>query len=256
MDDPTTLIRELSIPLTPIATGLEPILPTLPGIRCVAFDVYGTLLISERQSGAKAMARLRQIYQLAAPAASLDDLISREHCLLKAAGIEFPEVEIRDLWRELYPDHDAGLLALHYELLSHRVWPMPGLKLPDRMPVALVSNAQFYTPLILQTLMPLPLDPELSIYSYEHRQAKPGAFLFEKLADSLRRRDISPHEVMFVGNDHRKDIAPAKEAGFRTVLFAGDSRSLVHLPSSCPPDAIITHLSQLSSLLEVSSLNP
>ncbi len=40
------LIRQQCRPLAPIATGEEPVLQQLTGIRAVMFDVYGTLLIS------------------------------------------------------------------------------------------------------------------------------------------------------------------------------------------------------------------
>ncbi len=40
------IIRHHCHPLEPIATNVEPMLPPQHGIRCVLFDVYGTLLIS------------------------------------------------------------------------------------------------------------------------------------------------------------------------------------------------------------------
>jgi putative hydrolase of the HAD superfamily len=51
----------------------------------------------------------------------------------------------------------------------------------------------------------------------------------------------------------RKDILPARRAGFQTVLFAGDARSL-RMGADAPqaetlPDLIVTELSQLISWL-------
>ncbi|YCM45204.1 hypothetical protein V2O64_04100 [Verrucomicrobiaceae bacterium 227] len=254
MESHFSLIQKLTRPLEPIPTGLKPVLPRLEGIRCLAFDIYGTLLISERQCPRSAMATLIKAHRLPASKASLDELISRHHAKAHSEGIEHPEVEIREIWSELYPGHDAEKLALHYELLSHHVWPMPGLQLPDDLLIAVVSNAQFYTPQILETIRPLPVDPDLAFYSYHHLQAKPGLYLFEKLKKALSRRNISPSEVLFLGNDHEKDILPAKKTGFQTALFAGDTRSLSFQSGDMAPDSIITHLSQLSSLLGVSSL--
>jgi len=250
----SSLIHHLSNPLEPIPTGLKPVLPSLNGMRCLAFDIYGTLLISERQCPQSAMEALMEAHRLPEPKSSLADLIARHHAKAHSKGIQYPEVEIRDIWKELYPDHDAKRLALHYELLSHHVWPMPGLQLPGNLEIAVVSNAQFYTPLILEVIRPLPASPDLAIYSYRHLQAKPGLFLFEKLKKALARRNILPSEVLYLGNDHAKDILPAKQTGFRAALFAGDARSLSYASVASPPDAVITQLSQLSSLFGVSSL--
>lgn len=254
MESPSSLIHNLSDPLEPIPTGLKPVLSLLQGIRCLAFDIYGTLLISERQCPQSAMEALVVAHGLPKPKFSLEDLIAHHHARAQSEGIKYPEVEIRDIWRELYPDHNSERLALHYELLSHHVWPMPGLQLPSDLEIAVVSNAQFYTPLILEALRPLPISPDLAVYSYQHLQAKPGLFLFEKLKKALSRRNILPSEVLYLGNDHKKDLLPAKKTGFRTALFAGDARSLAFSSGASPPDAVITHLSQLSSLSGVSSL--
>lgn len=248
------LIRDSTEELKPIPTGRQALMRRFMGIRCLAFDVYGTLLISKRRCPDRAMAKLRKIYDLPHPARPLPDLIRREHRHWKAGGVDFPEVDIRELWQELYPDSDSERLALHYEMLSHAVWPMPGLEIPDGMTVALVSNAQFYTPLILGTLTKVVADPDLNVFSYRHRRAKPGTFLFEELAKALAQRKIRPSEVLYIGNDHEKDIVPAKAVGFRTVHFAGDARSFVHRPDLPAPDALITDLAQLPSLYEVSSL--
>jgi len=59
-----------------------------------------------------------------------------------------------------------------------------------------------------------------------------------------------PHQVLYVGNDMKSDIIPAKKCGFKTALFAGDKRSLRTrgmgineiLKNS---DNIITELSQI-----------
>ena len=242
-------------PLEPIPTGLEPALPRLEGIRCLALDIYGTLLMSERQCPQKAMAGLIAAHQLPkTDPSSLDTIIARHHANARTEGILYPEVDIRHIWKELHPQHDSETLALHYELLAHNVWPMPGLLLPDDLLIAIISNAQFYTPLILEVIRPLPVQADLTLYSYQYLQAKPAPFLFQTLKKNLALRNISPSEVLYLGNDHFKDILPAKAAGFRTALFAGDKRSLVTNRNESPPDAVITHLSQLSSLFRVSSL--
>lgn len=248
------LIRDSSEPLEPIPTNQQPLLRKFEGIRCLAFDVYGTLLISERQCAESAMAALLKKHQLPRPERSLLELIRRDHLRANRDGTEFPEVEIRELWAELHPTANHERLALDYEMLAHRVWPMPGLELPKNMEMALVSNAQFYTPLILRALTTITINPDLCFFSYQYRQAKPGTFLFDELKKALATRNIRPSEVLYIGNDHQKDIVPARAVGFRTVLFGGDARSLSYHPDLPAPDAIITHLSQLPSLYGVSSL--
>ena len=62
--------------------------------------------------------------------------------------------------------------------------------------------------------------------------------------------DLTPAEVLHVGSNLARDIAPAKKHGFRTALFAGDKRSLVATPEqlkdpACRPDVLLTELPQL-----------
>jgi putative hydrolase of the HAD superfamily len=57
-------------------------------------------------------------------------------------------------------------------------------------------------------------------------EAKPGPGLFARAAEVLAGRGIRPEQCLYVGNDMLKDVWAAGAAGFRTVLFAGDGRSL------------------------------
>ena len=86
-----------------------------------------------------------------------------------------------------------------------------------------------------------------TIYSCNWAQAKPGKFLFQKLA-----RSLPPEKTLYLGNDLLKDIAPAAACGFKTALFAGDERSLKlpsHRQDLPQPDAIVTELTQISNIL-------
>ena len=141
---------------------------------------------------------------------------------------------------------------------------MPGL--PELLDAAaacglvlgLVSNAQFYTPLMLEaflgkTLEEAGFDPACCLFSYRLLEAKPSLRLYEQALSALARDwNIAPREVLYLGNDQRNDIWPAARLGSKTVLFAGDSRSL-RLRQDDPdcagvlPDGIITDLSQLLS---------
>ena len=258
----------------------KPILPKLSGIRTVVFDVYGTLLTSGHcrqypQPATSIEDLLRSILQehkLALPEtphsleANLTALIQREHQAARARGISCPEIEIRAIWSELL-HHPVGEViedvALQYECMTNPVWPMPGASklIADlkKKPLSLgiVSNAQFYTPLLFpallqETLPDLGFTEFLCFFSYQYGLAKPGEDLYLLLKEKLATNGISPAHVLYIGNDAHKDIHPAAKAGFRTALFAGDVDSLkLHpdKPGLLPPDAVVTHLEQICHLL-------
>ena len=192
-------------------------------LRAVLFDIYGTLLSS-------AAGELHSD-----PA--LHDLIAKAHA---ASPHPFPEIDIREIHSALHPElalDEVEALAVVHERKANPVTPMPGAAETLRqlaakgIPLGLISNAQFYTVPILEealgaTLTELGIDPDLCCFSYIERRAKPDHYLFETLRDKLVRRGIQPAETLYVGNDVRNDIDPARATGFRTALFAGDPLSL------------------------------
>lgn len=198
-------------------------------------------------------------------------LAERFDALIRAAqdrrrqdGIEYPEVEIREVWRalagEAVPDALIEPLAIEYECRTNPVWPMPHLaeSLADLrardLRLGIVSNAQFYTPhlfpaLLGESLEALGFAPDDQIYSYELREGKPSTALYERLAARF-----DPAATLYIGNDLLKDIWPAQRTGFRTALFAGDARSL-RLREGDPrvagttPDIVATDLRQIADCL-------
>lgn len=197
--------------------------------------------------------------------AALYDAIRAAHA---KSSSDYPEVEIRDIWRTVLKDLDIRLndvqierLAVEYECRVNPIWPMPGLEqtldeLSKSGPqLGIVSNAQFFTPLAFEPLSGKPLpgwgfDPNLCIWSYEHREAKPGTYLYQRCAEALAARGIAPEQALYVGNDLRNDIWPAQQIGFKTALFAGDARSLRWRRNDprvadVRPDAVITDLRQV-----------
>lgn len=282
-------VRALTTPLTPLPTAAEARLEPLGGIRAVLFDVYGTLLISGcGDIGVSAAPAAGDAFATAwraaglAPAAlsagfdgaaALTDAIRADHAASRARGVEQPEVDIVVIWRRLLADLGISAdeprlrrLALEYELRTNPVWPMPGLAtvlstLAARgLVLGVVSNAQFYTPLILQAFLGQPLealglDPRCCAWSYGAAVAKPSTAVYAPaLAGLERRHGIAPPAVLYLGNDMRNDIQPAQALGCRTALFAGDARSL-RLREDDPdlrrvvPDRVITDLGQLTSHL-------
>jgi putative hydrolase of the HAD superfamily len=302
-------IRALSSPLQPRPTNQEPTADPLPGIRAVLFDIYGTLVISAsgdiglagQRDEASAFRQALAAAGLEAPPQrgpdSLKDAIRCFHARRREAGVEFPEVDIRAIWRGVLTGeaHDAryfetaaehalepqvqdpstaqtsaaagdsrlARLAVEYECRVNPVWPMPGLQevLADiagrGLVLGLVSNAQFYTPLMLQAFLALPLDElgfdlDCCAFSFRLLEAKPSVRIYHRaLAGLAERHDISPGEVLYVGNDIRNDIWPAALTGCRTALFAGDQRSLrLRRGDPCcarvEPDRVITDLRQIT----------
>ncbi|MEM6654457.1 MAG: HAD hydrolase-like protein, partial [Planctomycetota bacterium] len=197
--------------------------------------------------------------------AALRQAIQEEHAV---SPHEFLEVEIRDIWRSLgesLSDTQIARLAVEYECRVNPVWPMPGCgetlaALRDvGLPLGIVSNAQFFTPIAMEELLGdslsrLGFDESLCVWSYAHRLAKPGTFLYEQSAAALAERSIAPQQVLYVGNDMRNDVWPASRVGFRTALFAGDARSLRlreddQQVAGVEPDAVLTDLRQILTVL-------
>ena len=286
------IVGRLSGPLDPLPIGpLPPDLPPpgvdLTGIEAVIFDVYGTLIVSG--SGdvgtAGAVDRAGAVADAwhavtATPldsadaeglATGLTDAIARTHRRDRAAGTDFPEVRIVAIWRDaivaagIAPPAvpDLRRLAVEFECRVNPVWPMPGLTdCLDRLTAAgivlgIVSNAQFFTPLVLEALTgrtvvgPPPtglgFDGNLIAYSYLGGTAKPATAMYESVAANLAARGIEPAAALYVGNDRLNDVWPADTVGLSTALFAGDRRSL-RLREDHPAAAGIVPTAVLTSL--------
>ncbi|MEO1496027.1 MAG: HAD family hydrolase [Planctomycetota bacterium] len=275
-------IALLSHDLPAQPTGETPALPTIGGIRAVVFDVYGTLLVSGSgdislaSEGARGAAAKQALQAVGADIADGDAVVSALHDAIHASHTQnesdHPEVEIRDIWRTalerlglVVGDAQVERLTIEYECRVNPIGPMPGLEetlatlRAGGMELGIVSNAQFFTPLAFEPLTGRSLDgwgfdPGLCVWSYEHREAKPGTFLYERCAEALAERDLRPEQVLYVGNDLRNDVWPAQRVGFRTTLFAGDARSLRWRRddprlADVRPDALVTDLRQLLEIV-------
>lgn len=277
------LIQRLSAPLSPLSTGMKEVGEPLTGIRAVLFDVYGTLLISgsgdvgtvaEGKSSKAMWMALASSGWMCNEAQAVEAtlrmrlLIEETHQKARNSGVTYPEVEIRAIWKELLADFEGTkrlsieATAINYECRMNPVWLMPGWEetltwIRERsLSSGIVSNAQFYTPLILdvltgQTLESLGFDPLLCSWSYRAGCAKPSVQLFEPPLQELKARGIQPSEVLYIGNDLLNDVWTASACGCRTLLFAGDRRSLrLREEDACcqnlQPDGVITALKQIT----------
>ena len=288
------IIRRGCHPLEPIPTNEAPVLRQLD-VRAVLFDIYGTLLISasgdittsEAASQGHAFCQAFVAADVHVPSDGeagvrlLLDEISAEHEQAQQAGIDYPEVEIIEMWRrtmtklkqaQLLPETFEALnetelyrLALEYELRVNPVWPMPNARKclealhAAGLTLGIISNAQALTIDLWRVLLEAEsssfvIDDGLQYYSFQFGRAKPGLHMFELAAATLAERGYDAHDVLYLGNDMLNDMMPASTVGFRTALFAGDARSLRRREGdprvvNVTPDLVITDLLDLAECL-------
>jgi putative hydrolase of the HAD superfamily len=287
-------------PLTPVSTGIDPNFGESHPLKAFIFDVYGTLMISA--SGdideslilsvnlRKAMdfSHIRLMGDTVDQERTLNEIldafikdIKDFHNRHRTNERPYPEVDIQQIWEIiLRQNHDKGKIELNgktcircmtfvFEILSNPLYPMPGMQEVIRglaarnIPLGIISNAQFYTPVVLNYFLSGRFeeeevvdyfDPDLTIFSYQYKRSKPDLFLFQLLASSLEKKyGLKPEEVLFIGNDMQKDVYAGHITGFRTALFAGDRKSLrlrenMEVIRNTRPDYIITDLRQLLTL--------
>lgn len=183
-------IRELTSPIRPQQFKHETKLRPLEGIKCVAFDFYGTMFISgvgdisidEEQQEAyqpifeKALDQTGINVLQATPGKiglqQFEETILRHKNQKKDEGIEYPEPNIIDVWQEVLAsltelnyiegpvtEQSATRFAVEYEFNANKIWPVPNLKailnrlLNRGLMLGIISNSQFYTPLAFEALI-------------------------------------------------------------------------------------------------------
>ncbi len=257
--------------LKPIPTNTEIKICTDNSIKAVIFDIYGTLIISASGDIDKATASVAHLntaireggYEWCNKNYTTDaekllelfhNTVLKTHEELKKLSHPYPEIDIIKVWEvcmntaensgwvKATEDINIKLLTVVFEMLGNKVFPMPGMNdtlqklFKSNIPVGIVSNAQFYTPLLMNYFINNEIteiehihgfDEEISVYSYKILRSKPDVTLFEILARALKTKyNLNPNEVIFVGNDMLKDIWTASQVGFKTVLYTADKRSL------------------------------
>lgn len=290
------IIRNNCPALAPLPTGVEPQLNQLDHVKAVLFDIYGTLFVSGSgdvgtAAAANTAEALTQSLMASGFSGDLEqagrvgtDMLTAEilawHKTGRDAGVDFPEVEITKVWKKTIDalrstgtlttsvtELDMVLrLALEYECRVNPVFPMPEcidtitLTREYGYVLGIVSNAQFYTPLLFpaffgQSVEDAGFDPDCCLWSYKELEAKPSDTLFPKVGEFLREKhNIGLEETVYIGNDMLNDVYCAKKAGCKTILFAGDKRSLRMRENderclAIKPDAVITSLAQLPEII-------
>jgi putative hydrolase of the HAD superfamily len=286
----------LSKPMAPLETGTEPKLENPGDIRVIMYDFYGTLFLSGVGDigidDGVSDARLMLDAMAGAGVSVIDDgagircfeayneVVNHEMEKLKKSGIEYPEPDIRKVWGnvlqllfdegmiESVPDAETqSRMSVEFEARMNPVWPVNGavetllhFKAMGLIQ-GIISNSQFYTPIVLEALSGknlsrLGLSSRLLHWSFEERMKKPGLLFYENAWKKIKAvaPAIKPAEVLYAGNDMLKDIWPASELGFKTALFAGDSRSLKWRKDDArcqnlQPDIVFTEFSQLREII-------
>ncbi len=254
-----SLLREGNSPQIPIATGHR--VKVLDFVaKVIVFDVYGTMFISaagdighdSAESSEHAFHKSLRIAKIIDSSNRFKvngtELIKQEIQRVQQKksrlGEVYPEIDIVKIWHTvLYKLKLAANLKqvlsaiVVYECLTNPVWPMPALMeileslRMHNVLTGILSNAQFYTLYTFQALTgtavkDLGFDPSLCFWSYLEGRGKPSNVLFDALNERIKSKGISSKDILYVGNDMLKDIMPAKKVGWKTVLFAGDKRSL------------------------------
>jgi putative hydrolase of the HAD superfamily len=287
---------ELSKPMAPIATGTESKLKKLSGIRVIMYDFYGTLFLSgvgdigidDGVSNAGLMLDALKGAGVSVTDAgagsrcfeAYNEVVSHEIAKLKKSGIEHPEPDIRKVWGsvlhilheenmiEAVPDAETqSRMSVEFEARMNPVWPVDGavetlLHFKNLgLEQGIISNSQFYTPIVLEALTgksleELGLNRSLLHWSFEERMKKPGLRFYRNAWSKIKKElpDVEPHQILYAGNDMLKDIWPASELGMRTALFAGDRRSLKWRKEderckNLRPDIIFTDFGQLREIM-------
>ncbi len=250
----------------------------------VLFDIYGTLLTSQvttADAQADAIADIcGDVFpDLTPPTAHHCHAIRNDfyHRLrsntetLRARGQKPTEIDFRNVWAQVLQKEllrggakhlqQVELFAFLYALATHRVWPQPDLLVTvkglaaKQIPLGVISNAQFYTPIIISYFLDCELsfstavipwfEQRLTFYSFQHGYAKPDDYFFVEAKEQLTEMGINPARTLYVGNDYANDIDSANRNGLHSVLYAGDKSSCRTNHPTAEPDFVITNLTQL-----------
>ncbi|MDX1641329.1 MAG: HAD family hydrolase [Balneolaceae bacterium] len=288
---------KLSNPLEPIETNTISTLHAIENVRVIAYDFYGTLFISgvgdigidDGNVNAELLSETLEnsgIEILNSNAGSegftiYNEVVDNHIQNLKKKGVEYPEPDIREVWADVleemkkaslidYRQDDTipEIISVEFEARMNPVWPMDDAVSTLKhfknkgFTQGIISNSQFYTPIVLEALTEHSLDDlgfenKLLHWSFEENLKKPGLKFYEDFLEKLENFDknLSPSDVLYVGNDMLKDVYPAHKLGMKTALFAGDKRSLKWREDDerCKdilPDLVITSLSQLETCVK------
>ena len=249
-------------------------------IQMIVFDIYGTLLhtrmgeIGILEKNPDMLLDIPELHlqlDIQKTQKDIQKLILEQHTILRTKyNIHYPEINIINIWKTyshnnpLFPKtlntEEAMICALRHEILINPVWAMPQafhtlIQLQKQgYALGIISNAQFYTPLILEIIYPKwnTLEFETSIWSYQHHISKPSSTLYHRF---LQKSKYEAKSILYIGNDKNKDIVPAKKVGMNPLLYAGDASSFrPHSPKLDKTEhTIIISLNDILKILQINS---
>lgn len=272
--------------LQPIATTPLAVDSCPPSsFRAVLFDIYGTMLTSKAvtdEQRVKAIADIcLDVFPDVTPPTTSQcyeiknrfyQQLTHSYAALDIRGGRRSEVDFRNVWAQVLQKEllvDSGgdylqrveLFAFLYAVRTHRTWPQPNLRqtivglAEKKIPMGVISNSQFYTPLIVNHFLDCPVtfssaaipyfDQFLTFYSFQHGYVKPDDYFFVEAKSYLEDLGIDAKDAIYVGNDYRNDIDTANRNGLRSVLYAGDQASCRKNHPTAKPDFVVTDLAQL-----------
>ncbi len=182
-------IKELSEPVYPERVEHDTHFITLSGIKCIAFDFYGTIFISaagdigidENQNEGNVRFLKEALtacdFNISDDAAGkkgiavFNEAVERHTNQMKEQGVDYPEPDIREVFFDvltvLHRDEvitgkvtkdAATLFAIEFEFRSNAIWPLPdlltdleNLKKQGYM-LGIISNSQFYSPISFEAM--------------------------------------------------------------------------------------------------------
>lgn len=222
-----------------------------------------------------------------APAAQLKEMYTKVLTTMRMAGSggeRYPEVAVERAWEDIVKklrdysfdvatygslNEYARKMAYFYHASIQGAGAYPGAAdtlralAEGRRTQGLLADGQCFTVGQLQRCLKQQdpdfdlnavIPPPLRFISAERKARKPSDTLFRLAAQALADKGLRPNEVLHVGSSLARDIAPAKKAGFRTALFAGDKTSLAATPEQLKdpatrPDVMLTELPQVLEVI-------
>lgn len=233
-------------------------------IRGIIFDVNGTLIDIHTDEGYEEIYRAISYFftyqEIYLDAREVRDgyyrIMGRQR---KTSAEQHPEFDAVEVWREFIDEYSGGarllpgkpdqmprFLAQMYRAISrHRLQLYPDVKtvldeLLSRFSLAVVSDAQSVWARAEMRALGIESYFNPIIISGDFGFKKPDRRLFEA---ALSAPDLSPENVLFVGNDMYRDMFGAQELGMKTVFFSSNQGRKEM--NGVNPDYIIYEFGQL-----------
>lgn len=237
----------------------------------ILFDINGTLVDILTDEGRDDIYRTISNYLLF-QGISIDAEVLRNEYFArlqnqkKQSGEQFPEFNAVQLWRDMIEDRFARaviekpmmadidtiphLLAVMFRAASmFKLQPYPGVAevlqtLGEEYRLAALSDAQSAWAEPELRAVGLISFFETVVVSGDLGYRKPDPRMFSHALDGMQ---LSPKDVLFVGNDMYRDIHGAQQAGMRTVYFATNQGRNKHKDTE--PDYIIYNFQELPTAI-------